>query len=290
MRFLSGLFLAIALPGLAQSNVVVQVDDVTDNRVVVGELRGGLELRLKLDGKNLDKALASRILVKEARDDQGTDLVGKSSSTPDFFPREYNMGTVQVGLLSPARTASEVKMKGTVELYVPSRDPAAVVRIDKGLSRLDKPLSAKGLKAAKVDLTPVSREGFLKALESQKLDEKKLEAIRAEGKARGVPEKEVELMIGLAQALEMSGSDVPDGAIIFSGRKESFDRIYRIDVLDAEGKPIDTGSRSQSTRGEDVILVMQPNQPPPPNATVQVQLLTQKSRMSTPFELTVELP
>lgn len=287
------LVLLLALPALAalaQSNVKVELDDVTDNRVAAGQFSGSLELRVKLTGTNLDKASAARVLVKEARDDKGTDLTRKDSSPPDFFPREYNNGTLQFGLGSPARAATRVKLKGTVELYVPTRDPNAVVKVDKGLAKLDAPIAHKALKAAKIELTPLSREGYKKALESRKLDESKIAAIRAEGQTRGVPEKEVEMMIELAKALDSSDQEVAEGSIFLSGRKDTFDRIYRVEVLGSDGKPIDTPSRSTSSRGDDAIMTLVPASMPPENAALQLYVITPKARVSAPFELTVELP
>ena len=283
------LVLLLALPALAQSNVKVELEDVTDNRVAAGEFVGSLELRLKLAGTNLDKASAARVLVKEARDDKGTDLT-RQGDPPDFFPREYNNGTLQLGLRSPVRAATRVKLKGTVELYVPTRDPNAVVKVDKALGKLDAPLSSKALKSAKIELTPLSRDGYKKKLESRKIDETKIAAIREEGKKRGVSEKEVEMMIGLAQALDASDAEVAEGSIFLAGRKDTFDKIYRVEVLGSDGKPIDTPSRSTSTRGDDAIMTLVPASMPPENATLQLFVITQKARVSAPFELTVELP
>jgi hypothetical protein len=283
------LVLVLALPALAQSNIKVELDDVTDNRFAAGMLTGSLELRVTLSGTNLDKASAARLLIREARDDKGTDLA-RDFKTPDFFGREYNNGTLQVGLTSPARTATRVKIKGTVELYVPGRDANAVVKVDRALAKLDAPLSSKALKAAKIELTPLSQAGYKKALESRQIDESKIAAIRAEGKARGVSEKEIEMMIGLAQALDSSDREIAEGSIFLAGRKESFDRIYRIDILGSDGQPIDTPQRSTSTRGEDAIMTIVPGSAPPENAALQLYVITQKARVTAPFELTVELP
>lgn len=280
------LVLSLSLSG--QTNVGVEVEDLTDNRFS-GQLMGGLELRVKLTGNGLDKASAARVVVKEARDDRGNDLA-KDYRTPDFFGREYNNGTLQFALGSPARAASKVKLKGTVELYVPSRDPAATVKIDKPLGKLDAPLSAKSLKAAKVEITPLSRAAYVKRLETRKIDDTKIAAIREEGKRRGADPKEVEMMIELAKALQAEPDDTPPNAIILAGSRDSFDRIYRIDILGPDGKPIDTPHRSTSTQGDDAIMTIVPASDPPQNASMQLFLLTQKARVSAPFELTVELP
>lgn len=283
------LFLAAAAAH-AQSGIVVEVDDVTDNRVAAGEMRGSLELRVKIDGKDLDKVMAARVLIKEARDDKGNDLASDSTRVPDFTPREYNSGTLQVSVSSPARAASSVTLKGTVELFVPTRDPGAVVKIDKALAKLDAPFASKGLKAANITLTPLSVAAYRKALQARKLDAKKIAALREEGKRRGVPEKEIEMMIGLAEALDSVDEPLAEGAVLISGRKADFDRILRIDILGEDGQPMNIPSRSSSSRGDDTIMTLQPSERPPANATLQLHLLTAKSKVSTPFELDIELP
>jgi hypothetical protein len=283
------LALAVSSAALAQSGVGVELDEITDNRLSEGMMTGGCELRVKLTGNGIDKASAARIVVKEAKDDRGTSLYTEPMSN-DFTPREYNNGTIQFSLKQPARAASSIRIKGTVELYVPARDPNATVKVDKALAKPDAPLPSKGLKAAKVDLTLLSRAGYSTLMKTRKLTDADIEKIRAEGKKRGVSDKEVEAMIGFAKAMEGMDADTPEGAVILSGKKDAFDRVFRVEILGADGKPVDVGSRSTSTRGEDSIMTMQPNAPPPANASLQFFLLTDKSRLSFPFELSVPLP
>jgi hypothetical protein len=281
--------LAISSAALAQSGVGVELDEITDNRVSEGDVVGSCELKLKLTGNGIDKAAAARVLVKEARDDQGNDLKEDPISS-DFTPRDYNNGSLQVGMNIPARSASSVRVKGTVELFVPTRDPNAIVKIDKALAKLDAPLASKSLKASKVEVTLLSPGGYKTLMQSRKITEKDIAAIREEGKKRGVSEKEIEAMIGFAQAMDSMDADVPDGAVILSGTKAAFDRIYRVEILGADGKPLDVNSRSTSTRGENTIMMLQPNSPPPAGAALQIYLVTDKSRMSFPFEVSVPLP
>lgn len=273
----------------AQSGVSVELDDVTDNRVSAGRFQGTLELRVKLSGAVLEKAQGARIVVKEARDDANNALTD-SSDLPDFTPRDYNSGTLQVSLRQPARAATSVRVKGIVELYLPSRDPGAIVNIEKALSKLDVPFSAKGLKAAKVTITPLSKEGYAAAQKSRKLDDAKIAEIRAEGKKRGVSEKEVDQMIEFAKALESIDADPAAGGVYLSAKKSDFDRVFRIEILGADGKPVSVPSRGTSSRGDDSIMTLNPSEPPSPDATIQIALLTEKSRVSYPFELKVALP
>lgn len=292
LRFLrsgSLLVLLIAAVAHAQSGVKVELDEVTDNRMSEGMMRGSLDVRVKLDGAGLDKAAAARILLKEARDDRGNVLTGDSAS-PDFTPRDYNMGTLQLALKTPPREASSVRIKGTLELYIPSRDPNAVVKIDKALSKLDTPLASKTLKAAKIEITPLSADGYAKLQKSRKIDDKALAEIRAEGKKRGVPEKEIEMAIEFAKAMETLDGGFTEGSVALSGEKSDFDRVYRIEILGADGQPLDITSRSISSRGEASLMTLDPSAPVPENASLQLMLLTDKSRLSVPFELNVPLP
>ena len=284
-----GVVLSVAAGAHAQSGVKVEVDEVVDNRVNAGGWTGTLDLRVKLRGSPADKANAARIVVKEARDDRGTSLA-EGWKAPDFTPRDYNMGMLQVSLGMPTRAASSVKVKGTVELFVPGRDPNAIVKIDKALAKLDAPLASKALKAAKVTITPMSREGYAAAKKANQLDDKKIAELRAEGKKQGVSEKEIEMAIEMAKAFENIDGDLPEGSVVLSGTASDFDKIFRIEVLGADGQPINTSGRSVSTRGESTIMTIQPSEPPPANAALQIFLLTDKSRVTSPFELSVPLP
>lgn len=274
---------------IGQTNVGVELDEVIDNRVTAGPFVGSLDLRLKLTGSGLDRAAAARINVKEARDDRGN-VLSEGWRMPDFMPREYNMGTLQCSLATPARAASSVRVKGTVELFVPARDPSATMKIEKALANLDKPLASKALKAAKIEITPLSPAGYVALMKSRKITEKDIEGIRAEGKKRGVPEAEIEMAIELAKAFENIDTPPSDSAVILSGKKADFDRIYRVEILGADGNPINVTSRSTSTRGENSIMTLDPSEKPPAGAALQLVLLTDKARMSVPFELSVPLP
>jgi hypothetical protein len=274
----------------AQSGVAVEIDQVVDNRLTAELMTGSLDIRVKLAGSNLDRVVAARIIVKEARDDRGKGL--EAPKAPDFTAREVNSGLLEISLPSPARDARAVNVKGTVELFVPSRDPAATIKIDNALAKLDAPLASKSLKSAKLTLTPLSAARYAEERKKRKITEKDIEEIRARGKAAGAAEKEIELVIGLAQAMEeMDSESLPAGSVVLSGSAKDFDRIHSIELIGKNGEPLHVGSRTSSTRGESTIMVMQPSEPAPPDTSLQLMLLTEKSRMTVPFELkNVPLP
>ena len=290
-----GVLLLAAGAAFGQSGVKVVVDEVIDNRVSstatsAFQVVGSLEVRVKLDGSGLDKASAARVIVKEAKDDKGNVLTGKTS-VPDFTPREYNNGTLQLAVKQPARDASSVRVKGAVELYVPTRDPGASFKVEKALAKLDAPMTAKQLKSAKLALTPLSPQGYVAALQARKLDTKSLDAARAEAKAQGATDAEIEMMIELAKAFDnMDESSLPPGAVVLSGKKADFDRIYSIDILGEDGEPINISSRGLSSRGESSLMTLQPSQPPPENPALRFQMITDKTRVTVPFDVKVELP
>src|SRR5687767_5809066 len=293
--FVLGLLLLLTTAAHGQTGVGVEVDDVVDNRMSVTDtgafqVVGGLELRVKLTGSGLDKATAARLIVKEAKDDSGKNLLSANATIPDFMPRDYNSGTLQMAVGQPERKATSVRLKGTVELYVPGKDPNASVKIDKPLAKLDVPLSSKALKAAKLEITPLSREGYEAAKKARTITPQDIEKIRAEGKARGVDEKEIELAIEMAKAFESMDSGYPEGAVVLSGRKADFDRIFRIEILGSDGQPMNTSGRSTSTRGESALMTLNLSEPVPADARLQIQMITDKAKASFPFDLKVQLP
>jgi hypothetical protein len=285
------LSLSVSLAALAQSGVGVEVDELIDNRMSAGMMTGSLDLRVKLTGKDIDKATAARVVIKEARDDKGTALsLERMSLNDDFVPRDYNMGMLSASVGSPARAASTVTIKGSVELFVPSRDANSIVKIDKALAKLDAPFSNPKLKSAKLALTPLSKNGYSAWRGKHKLDDAKIAELRAEGKRRGIDEKEIEMAIEMAKAFESMDQELPEGTVILSGSASDFDRIFRVEILGGDGKPIDVGTRGTSTRGEDAVMTLELQSPPPASAALQVYVLTDKSKMSFPFQLKVELP
>jgi hypothetical protein len=290
-----GVALLCATTLRAQTGVRVELEDVIDNRMASSgsgllQIQGGLELRVKLAGTNLDKAEAARIVVTEAKDDKGRSLLADKPRTPDFMGRDVNMGMLQFSVNSPNREASTVRIKGNVELYVPGRDPNANVKIDNALAKLDTPLSHKSLKAAKIDLTPLSADGYKKLVTARQITDKDVAELRARGKAEGASDQEIEMMIDLAKAMDESEQDLPPNAVAISGRKDHFDRIYRVEVLGADGEPVHMTTRGTSSRGDDAIMTLQPSDALPSKAALQLMLLTDKTVVTVPFDLKVQLP
>jgi hypothetical protein len=278
-------------PAGAQSGVGVEVKEVSDSRSRVGQFGGNLQLKLVLTGSGLEKAEQARVLVKSAADEKGTDL-WQNGRQSDFQPRDWNMGELSVTLRNPARASKSFRIAGNVELFVPSKDPNAVVKIDKPMTKLDKPLTAKALKAEKLSITLLSPKKYEERSGAVKLDDAKIAEIRAQAKKEGASDAEIDAAIELAKALQdLGGGPPPEGALILAGKEADMDRILRVRLLKADGSEVSIPSKSSSTSGGETIMVAEPSEPLPADVTLELTLLTKKATMSVPFELKkVELP
>ncbi len=128
------------------------------SRTASNDTGGRLTLRPKLDGEGLGEARAFRIRVAAASDDTGRSLLPDEPEPPKWEENAAGPGLWLV-LASPARGASSVTVTGTLELWVPGRDPGAEVAVPRALARPGRPLVSQGLRGAGVALGLAAREG-----------------------------------------------------------------------------------------------------------------------------------
>jgi hypothetical protein len=144
-------------PALAQPDVRVVAGDVTDSRFAGGYRTGGLSLKVKVWGDGMEGVQALRFLLADARDDLGNSLIGEKKDAAAFRDVRGERAEEHLSLRSPTRDASSFSVSGRVELFVPGRDPNAVVKVANALAGSNKPLSSRGLKAANVRVTVLPR-------------------------------------------------------------------------------------------------------------------------------------
>lgn len=278
--------LGAALPAAGQSNVKVVLSEVVDDRISDRMMSGGLGLALNLEGEGLDGVKSARFRLKEAKADTGQSLLDPKAKAPDFTDRNVNGGRVQVSLASPPREASSIRVSGTAELFVPSRDPASVVRVPGFLSRLDKPAAAKGLKANGVELTVLSREAYAAEKKKNRLDEQKIALIRAEGKERGMKDEEVDALVEMARAFEeMGGGPLPENVLLLKVARPGDEKVQEIWVETAAGEKIETGGSQGSGREDAYLRQVEMRSPLPKDAVLVVSLFTDKAIVPVPFEM-----
>jgi hypothetical protein len=178
---------------------------------------------------------------------------------------------LKLELRNPARRAKTVReVSGQVELFLPGRDPASVARVDGFASKTDKPAASPALKAAKAEVTVVSRKTY----EAEK--KKDAERRRKEAEGAGIGGAMVEAFAGLFEGfLTVEENDVlvkvtdPDK------------KVFDVDVVDSKGTKIDgAGSMTVGT-----FRILKFPEKLPADASLRVYLLTPRSLVTTPFQL-----
>lgn len=286
----------IALAGLSARSVPAQEVRVSagtiEDRRTTGKFFAGLEIELKLTGDDVADAKAARLLVKKAVDETGRDLLPESRSESDF-QKSFGGGApdLKVSLKNPARTASAVKeISGEIELFLPGRDPAATVILDRILSRMDKPVESAALRSQKVEVKVVSpkiyRENAKKReAELDKEMAKHKAEIEKEVQAAGEDAKTAEALIGLVRAFSGMMGEVGDNDLVLQIQDEQ-NKLLDVEVVGAEGKIDSQGSMSSGG-----VKILKFSEKLPADAKLKLLLKTKKSVVAAPFTLVnVPLP
>ncbi len=145
-----------------------QVGDVKDSRTT-GQFFAGLEVQLKLLGDDAADIKSARITITEARDDTGRNLIDESKTSSEFTEiGRYNSGAISCNLKNPARKATSISLKGTLEAYTPAKDPKATVRIPMVLSKSGVPIKDPSLAAAGITIVVLTKADSEKAQAEEK--------------------------------------------------------------------------------------------------------------------------
>lgn len=159
---LAGALLGLSLvapDAAAQGDVRVTISKVQDSRsrYQANDASARLTLFPKLEGAGLAEAKGFRLTAIGAKDDLGNPLAPDGDGSTKWTGKPDGMD-LWLKLSGPARGASTVTLSGTVEAWIPSRDPASEVRIEKFWAKAGKPLAEPALKAAKRKLTVLPRD------------------------------------------------------------------------------------------------------------------------------------
>ncbi len=147
-----------------------------------------LTVMLELSGVLASDVSAARVVVREAVDNKGNDLIASDAAEPAFEPVRGAFGSddskspaqVELNLLNPARDATTLKqIRGEIDLYMPDKDPNSVAVIPKFQSLYGKPISNKALKASDVSIAIIGPEQL--EADKKKASKAKAEELKAEG-------------------------------------------------------------------------------------------------------------
>ena len=278
----------VALPGRAAGQDLRVTAGTIEDRRTTGKFFGGLEIELKLTGDDLADAKAARVLLKKAVDESGRDLLPEKKGDEDFQKSSGSSGpNLKVNLKNPARGAGAIKeVSGDVELYAPSRDPAATVVVERLTSRMDKPVASPALKAQNIAVRLVSPNVYRADAKKREAEmDAEMEKHKEEVKKEAGDDKTAEALMGLVKAFSGMMNDVGDNDVILQIEDEG-GKLQDVEVVGKSGV-IDTRG-SMSSGG---LKILQYSEKLPPDAKLRFLLKTKKSLLKTPFTLTsVPLP
>jgi hypothetical protein len=222
-----------------------------------------------------------RIVVKEAVDDTGTNLVPDNAAEATFelnygalsFRSQKEPAQFRVELKSPSRAATSLKLvSGHVELYVPGRDPASSVTVAKYLSTDGRPLSDPALSANGVEVTVLGPKGI--AAERKAAGEK----ARKEAREAGRDPADVEELGASEEKNYLSNYDPKYHTVLKV--KDPNDRIGAYAHVSPQGKE---DPASSSLFSGYVFLTHAPELGP--DWGLRIQLKTPKSMLVRPIAL-----
>jgi hypothetical protein len=282
---------AAAKPAAAPK-VQVTVDSLLDRRTTSDFPRSSLSLTLALQGDDALAVKSARPRVTRAVDDTGRDLANPKDamvSGRDGWQEARGEGAItpRIELASPSRKAKTIStVEGVVETYLPSRDAAATVKIDRVLSKRDKPLAMPALASQGIRLGVLSKAG----LEREK---KQAEArAKAKGGKKKPPKKEG--LEGMAEAMadvlvatiQRLFENVGENDLILKV-EDPGKKIFSFDLAAPDGAAVQSYGVTE-VEGYRILRMLEPI---PPAASLQVRLKTPKSFSEVRFAFQdVKLP
>ena len=259
----------------------VAVKEVKDSRST-GQFFKNLEIEFTMKGGELVDAKGVRTSVQVAKDSTGKNLITDDSSSEGFSELsgfgDPSERSITVKLLNPMRRAEMLQeLKGEIELYVPSRDPASTVTVAGIGQHLGKPITNAALKAAGVELTIHSEGSYAAVRKAEK--EKQI----ADMKAQGADPQMIEMATSFMEAMGGGGSENSMILVINDPKK----RLVGVEFQKAGGAELDSNG-SMSSGGQKTLYF---GEPVPDDANALIRLLTDKAVVKAPLQLAnVQLP
>jgi hypothetical protein len=263
-------------------DITVSVIEVRDSRTT-GQFFAGLDLKVRAMGDLIADAKGLRIDVTKAVDDTGRDLLKKDDAKRTEFAKtnENNAGQaeVEIKLKNPSRKASVIKeLSGDITVFVPGKDPNALATIEAFMTMTGRPVTNKALKAARVELSVMTRKQFDEFKEQQKKEVKAKE---------GEMVKEFgEAMAKALGSLFGGMMEIGENSVILN-ITDPDSRVIEIEFIDAAGTPVRSGSSMKT--GD--LRVFEFDQPMPQNAKLKISMITPSAVTKSSFKISdIALP
>lgn len=289
--------IVVAFSGVGAAQVRVLEGSVAESRRN-DAFSSGLQVELKVVGDALKDARGIRVTVEKAIDETGKNLFEEKKAEKDF--KEINLQGENNTKLSLELKASERKaavikeLSGYLEIFLPTKDPKAVITVPNVMKGAGKPLANPALKAAGLEVTVWTREQFevRKKAEEERIRKEQEEKRKKSG---AEPMEELgELMVaGLGKIFGgmFGGFDELSDTSVVLTIKDPNGKLLDIAFEDAKGKALKTGRSSSSGSQEGRTSVFDLDEKLTDTARIKFAVLTPASVSKVPFKLVnVALP
>ena len=282
----------------ALPRIHVAAESLFDRRTTASFPRSSLSVALAIEGEDATAVVSARARVTLAVDDTGRNLFeagGQTVQGSDGWQQAGENGppVTRIELASPSRKAKTLTaVEGVLEAYLPARDPAATLKIERALALKDKALVLPALTSLHVKLQILSKTGLeneKKQAEAKKAEaRKKADAPKkkAKGKTEGLDEMAEALGETLVRTIEMLFMSAGENDLILKV-DDPDKKIFSFDLAAPDGAPI----RSYGTTALEGYQIVRMFKPIPDGASLLIRLRTPRSFGEVPFTLSnVKLP
>lgn len=226
---------------------------------------------------------AARVVVKKAVDDLGTNLVKDDAAEAALEPTQRGQfgkpadgkpsppTIVFAEMKNPPRAARVLKeVSGEIDLFVPTRDPNGVAKLEKFLSLVGKPVASPALKANGVEISFLSAAQL--AAERKKAEEAEAAKLKKEGY------DDPESIKSMVESALYSFPKGEEGEVVMKV-KDPKKSIQEIKAFDDKGSRVFTSDSEES--GFRVLKFW--NDKPKPDWSLSVQMRSDASLVRHTF-------
>lgn len=281
---------AAAPAAVDPAKLTVSLGGLVDRRVNTDFPPPGLDLGLTIGGEDAPSVVSAFARVTKAHDDTGRSLVREGETNEIWLEaRNGEPPSPHLQLKSPERKAKTLTtVEGTLSAYLPSRDPNALVKVDRIAAQRDKPaLASPALAKEKIRITVLSKEGLEKERAKAEAKKKADAAKKKKGKKSDGFEEMGEAMAdaigGMFERLFFTAGDHD----LILKVDDPGKKVFSFGLVAPDGTPIQT----YGTTDVEQYRIVRMFEPIPEGAALQVRLKTAKSFAEVPFRMAdVKLP
>lgn len=234
--------------------------------------QAGMKVTLGGIGVDVEKVKNIDCTLTSATDSSGKDLIKKEKGFFDKTEFKVNDNNdsfeLDLHLKNPIRTATSIKLEGTVDVFIPSDDPAATIRIANVKKTAGSPIKSEALQALNASVVLMSPKDKTPRIGNSK-------KISEDDKAKAIAQEFASIFsVGGPNSITFEIVD-PEG------------KIHKIEFFSAAGKQIEShGSSSTGDAQYKLVKTLDFDAPLPETAEMRIYIVTSKALKKIPFKIT----